>query len=665
VPAGSLIKRRGFSPAIWRNWLPRPKVDTWAWVQEHIRAPNGAPFDADSFPWCREVCEAFDNPRYREIDLQWASRLAKTFISQSITLCQMANNPMPAIFASSREKLAVRMVKRKLYPMLERCAALADQLKPAARRSMYSIDLREMHLLVSWSGSDSTLADAAAYFLHCNEVDKWSTDASSEADPVELAAERVKEFPDHKMIFESTPALAVGSRIEPKLLLSTNGRYYVPCPRCSHHQILKIHGDDEGPGGIFWEDMSPDPAVALRTARYVCESCAGDIHDEQRARMMRAGRWVPEGQTIDKAGRLHGTPRRDSEAWGGQLSSFYSLQLRWGRIASAYVKCLGRPRRMQNFINSWRGCTFAPQGSTSTPEQLGQRHKTDISQGIVPAWAAFLTAAVDCQEGFFVYQVLAWGPKERGHLVDYGICDSFDEVLTVLNAKYAKQGDTFQRDGVEWTENKPRDPNQQELGIPLTLVDSSAYTKDVYRFCKTHSRKGRLIIPCKGANTDMGGEAYQKKIIGVGKRGGRKVSRAGLVAQGLMRIHINVDYWEREIQKALDSPSLLGFCAEASIDMGLCEQLLNGAPMDRVNARNITEQVWIKKDEETPNDHRDTLRMARVAAELLTRGQWSGLQTRQPAAEAAQSSGSRRVGRDAQPAAARKFINRQLPRRRG
>ena len=97
-----------------------------------------------------------------------------------------------------------------------------------------------------------------------------------------------------------------------------------------------------------------------------------------------------------------------------------------------------------------------------------------------------------------------------------------------------------------------------------------------------------------------------------------------------MRIDINVDYWEGVIQKCFDDllpgdPGSLSFCREAKSDLELFTQLLNGVKAGRKNQRNFDDPIWVKKDEEVPNDFRNAFRMARVAAQLKLRGRWAGL----------------------------------------
>jgi len=662
------IASREISPHVWHHWRPRPQVKSWEWVCEHIREPKGGDrFQADDYPWLRGVCDAFDRPQVREIDLMWATRLGKTFIGQCLMLNTMANNPMPGLFASSVQKLALDNVRSKLYPMLEYCRPLCGQLKSKAKRSMFRLELRDCLWKVGWSGSDSSLADFGAWMLHCSEVDKWDDAKSDEADPVELAAERCKEFPDHKMIFEGTPKREGKSRIAAKLSASTNCRYYVPCPYCHHRQVLRFALNEEwrfdrSQGGILWDGLDRnqyDPDLAYTTSRYLCGGCQREIHDEQRKRMMGHGEWVAEGQSIDKQGRVQGVPRRGGEAWGSQLSSLYSMQLRWGNCGRVCARALARPHMRHNLMNSWLGLPYSPHRAQLEPEQLGERLRTEYALQLVPAWVRLLSASVDVQDTFFVVHVWGWGGRERGHQVDYQICDTWDDVLGVLDRRYEIEG------------------ARETMGIPITLVDSSAFTLDVYKFCKKNSLPYRLIIPCKGASGDMGGEAYKKTIVGVKK--GRKLSKAALRARGLLRIQINVDYWESELQDALDThlpggPASLSLSAEASHDMDLCMQLLNGTRSDRRNKREVDEYLWVKRWPDDPNDHRDCVRMARVAAELIVRGNWAGLRERrlalpptpQPATPAEQKAPDRKAGgfvRTPRRDRGAPFV-RRLPRRR-
>ncbi len=601
---------------IYALWRPRPRVNTWDWICQHVRDKDGRPFNPNLFPWARGPAEAFDLPYVREIDLQWATRIGKTFTFEAIALCSWANYPMPSMFCSSVETLAKATVADELYPMLEQCHPLRDQLLPPARRSNARIKLRECSCRIGWAGSISRIAGYGCWLLHANEVDKFPHDESPEGDRLGLLLERgTKQFPDYKALVEGSPSRVGVSRIAARLAHSDDRRFQVPCPWCHTHQQLHLGDNNPASGGLIWDrlpDGADDPQLAYDTARYVCIDCKREIHDEQRSPMMNAGEWVPKGQWLDKKGILHGTPSRPAAAaWGSQLSSLYALSIRWGDIAKKKVESWPRPATRQVFVNGWLGEVFDESTSTTEPEELAEKLEVDTARAVVPAWASFLTASVDRQEWGFEVGIYAWGPGERGHLVDHDVGDSWEDVLELLDRR-------FPQEGREW-----------HLGIPLTLVDEGHKKKETHRFCKKHSTLARRILTCKGASTDLGGEPYVKRVIGQeAKKAPKRLRRAALAARGLVRVFVAIDYWESLIQDYFDvrrppEPGSLSFFHGAGEDLEFCKQLLNGARSEQLNRRNETEYLWVKRWLDFPNDQRDVLRMARCAAEMFARGNWA------------------------------------------
>lgn len=601
------------SPGLFENWRPRPRVNSWEWINKHVRHWYGDAFNGDNVPWCKGVCEAFDDPAIREIDLQWATRLGKTFISHALLLCTSATRPMPIMFGSATETLARGMIREKVYEMLARCHPLKRELRPKSRRSTGHVDLKWCSWRVAWSGSETSLADFSAWLLHCNEIDKWDTSASREADPVELFAERCKEFPDYKAIFEGTPTEVGYSRIERRRLNGTDSRFWVPCPHCGRFQVLKMGDGNAASGGIIWDhgpDGHSDPDLAYNTARYRCAYCPGEIHDEQRATMMRGGVWAANGQHVDKQGRVKGRAKRNGEVWSSQLSSLYSLQLRWGQIASKWCKTFRRPSERQNFINSWLGETFTVAQSFTKPEELGARLAGEHMQGEVPKGVAFLTAGCDRQIDHWVYWVNGWGPEERGYQIDYGTVPDDAALAEVLQRRY-----------------KTKDLSR-EFPISLALLDSGDETEAVYSFCKQHSTPQLPILPCKGTALAIGGHSYKKSILGENRN--RTQRRAALSARGQLLILVPNDYWQPVLQRYFDEcvpgdPDSLTLCHEAKDDLDLAEQLLNEIRKPSIDSRGHRKMIWQMKDQDAANDFRDALKYCRCAAEVWLKGRWGAV----------------------------------------
>lgn len=647
-------------------FCPPPQVDSWEWICEHGRMPNGVPFDGDKIPWCKGVCAAFDDPETREIDLQWGTRLGKTTISIQLMGKAAAVHPRPGLFTTSTQKLSERTVSNKIYPVLDAIHETAKQLPSMRFRKMTEIPLTGSPIYVAWSGSDTMLADLSAFYGFGNEVDKWSmieraSGDAGEGDALAQFFERFKEFYNYKIILECSPSTKANSRIEKRRLLGNNCRYEVPCPRCGGHQALRL-GKEGEPGGIWWDrkpDGTSDPMIARNTARYVCLHCRYEIGNSERPKMMRRGVWVPEGCHVDKRGRVRGTPARGPRIWSSQLSSLYSLQLNWGDVAEKFIQDNKSTASLRTFQNCWLAETFEPFKTKSEPEQIGERLTVDLARGVIPKWATHLFAAVDRQETHWVYLIVACGPRQEEHVVAHGTLDTLAELESEVIRK------TFEHeDGGE-----PMCPC-------LTVIDCGFQTKTIYEFCSKFKKTTHKVLPIKGANTDLAGEPYTRKIIGIdeGKSARTKkiLIRKGF---GLIRIRVNPFYYEPIIADQLEylSPGEAGaltFHSECRNDLDFLRQLCNGAESEEPSKTDPDRHLWVKRWKSEANDYRDCKRYARCGMDYHFKRNWMNAENRQGPKQAAsqrtvvESKEEPVRGRDRHRARERFRFSRQSERRR-
>jgi phage terminase large subunit GpA-like protein len=610
------------------GFAPRPVVPSWEWVCSNGRTPEGQPFDGDTMPWAKGVCEAWDSSEVREIVLMWGTRLGKTMISMQLVAKAMATNPLPGLFGTANEKLATRTTRNKLYRVLAAIRETRRQLLPERLRSIREIRLTESTWPVIWSGSNTMLADWGACYGWANEVSKWDEKRSFEGiakagDTLAQFLERFKEYwHARKIIFECSPGLKGRCKIERKYLESNQCRYHVPCPHCKHYQVLKL-GKGDG-GGIVFDKLPDghfDPELAQRTARYICEKCRKSIRDEQRPKMMRCGKWAPRGCTVDRKGKVCGKPERNCEIWGAQLSSLYSLQLRWGDIARKFVEVRHNPALLQVFINDWLSETWEPYRVKSEPEDVAGRLTTEEPVAVMPKWSTWLFSAVDVQGEYFKWAKVAAGPGERDSIIDRGICDTWEELFAQCINSPTKHAD-----------------GAPDLLPCLTLIDSAHKTEEVYRKCREWSRSDRLVVPCKGANTDMGGEPYVKVTIGDGTKRGSKVQRRlALKFAGVVRIRVNSYYYEPIIDRHLHSrrpgeSDSLSLPEELADDIDFIRELCNGAQSDEPSKMDPDRLIWVKRWESEANDFRDIYKYARCAIDVKFRGNWRVADKRQPSA---------------------------------
>lgn len=616
---------------------PRPKVRMLDWCRRHVQNENGRPYDHNAYPHLGAPggpCDAFDDPTVREIVLQFASRLGKTFFGQSCHMFTAGCSPAPCMFVSASEKITGEIIART-YTLLENNSALSHELNRPDRRKQDCIELANCRVFVGWARSVTTLADKNVKVGHANEIDKWDrpktrtehnehgeleVSGSTEGDPLDLFLDRAKDFPNYKYILESTPSVADISRVERRRLKSSNCSFWVPCPRCKKYQVLKFprmripkaeNGD--------W-----DADLAFRTAFYPCEACNSPIQEHDRAWTMRFGVWVPEGCAIDHGKALEtaterrealakgtfsddfpvhyckqpyviGEPSRDGLVAGFQLSSLCALSLSWGKVARTWVESEGSQTSRWNFINQWLGETWRLEKRTEDWESIGRRLIIGSPRYEVPLWASILTCGIDRQLNHYKYEVVAWGPGSTCHVVDYGVHEELDWIhRNVVTRKYAHaDGDSLQ--------------------ITKTLIDSGYNPAEPYQYSHDCLSAGFMVLCCKGSSVPLGTPFRDSELSD------------STLMPGLPLIMVDPNWTQGQLERRLtklkpgDSGALSLFSDSVHNHKDFLKQLLNDEPESKKDARGNTLIVW-NRATSYPNDYRDCFRYADVAHLLWADG---------------------------------------------
>lgn len=591
----------------WAAFKPSPDIRSRDWFNANLfthEDTGGRPYDEGLFPHSTAPggpSDALDDPKVQTIWLQWGSRLGKSFFAQCAMLFMGDVKPCPMMHANADEDLAKSLIART-YGMMQNSRCMRKHLKPAHKRRADRIDFQRCKSYVAWARSSATLADKAIRFGHGGEIDKWEHQSTSgEADPLGLFTDRGKEFRFRKFILESTPAKKDTSRVERGRLASTNCQYYVPCPHCGRYQRLAI-------GQVRWEKLASgrnDKALAKRTGYYECEHCQKKIEDHHRAPMMQRGVWVPEGCTVDDAAAkaifepggtrppagwslatwIKGTPARDAADAGYQLSSLYALYFTWGDIAEAYVNCLGKPQLYRNFINQWLAETWEDQKRKATWEQIGERIIIrDLPRGIVPAWGSVITFAADRQAEKFPWSIEAWGPDERNATIAYGAAKTLGEL------------------SIEILKSWPHAAGGAPLKPAIVLVDRGYNPKGVHDFCAQLRRKGVKAFAVRGSNHVLDGDFVARPC-------GKNTSNPGDVYIELDTISSQLWLEQALYDVEPGGEGSIGLYT-GSVDEheDYLQQLINDAPVTKLDVHQNARESWDRKDTNHPNDYRDTKR---------------------------------------------------------
>jgi phage terminase large subunit GpA-like protein len=591
-----------FIDSVWADCLtPIKKVASSEWLVENFSLHTGEAFNQFQCPWVtapQGPCWAYDSIEFRTIWLQWAARMFKTNFGLCMLLMSMDEQPEECMFATPDETNC-KAVFSRLWKMIGHSVRLRDQAPIEARQNRTRIDLQRAVCHGAWPRGKSRLADKSIRVAHGNEIDKWVAESTStEGDPIDRFRKRGAEYPDRKFVLESTPSVRNRSAVEAGRLASTNHRYHVPCPHCQKFQTIEF-GDGSGPGMIHYDSgdtTETDIGLAVKSAHYVCLWCRGRIEDIHRPGMMNAGVWVPAGCKVDHERAmqardlppddmswLRGKPLNWGGDYGSQLSVFYALFHGWGDMVRDFLTKRKQPRRLQQWINEDKGETWEIKKTKSTPERIAERLRTGEARGVLPDWTRLVTVTVDQQAadgGYRVWTVLAHGDAQQAHVVDIGTSHQLADVWEgQIRAEY-EHGD-----------------GGNGMFPHAAAVDSGWDTKATYDFCNTHPG----LIPCKGSAGDLGGLPY--KLAGV---------ESGQY-QGQELLTVNTDFWETDLQARLDErlpgePGALSLFAGAEKDIEFLTHLCNATLTDKVDGRGNDKLLWVKKNENEPNDFRDAVR---------------------------------------------------------
>jgi phage terminase large subunit GpA-like protein len=457
-------------------WSPPPEETIDQWAERSIVLPRGVsaiagPLTLELTPYLREPLRAVIDPDTEEIVLCTSSQVGKTTFLVIAVLYYIANDPWNVFHIMPTEDEALEVKHERYIPIIKESPALAGLLDPKPRGQLAGDTIRLNGCTVTFRGSRSAsgLASKPAKIAIADEIDKWESWTGAEADPLDLLGERLKTFHDAKFLKVSTPTTKDG-RIYRDLEISTDERYFVPCPICGHYQVLVFGDGTAGAPGLKW----PSKLTAAEIDRgnlawYECEHCQGRIDEKHKRQMVMGGVWAPKEAKLNLAGKAD-KKITDKRRRGFHLWAAYSLWPRasWSKIAAKFLESKDAASSLMNFRNSWLADVWHV-----TLNELGAAHLRErvkpYHQGEVPAGPWTCTVGVDVQQtGSQVYQyyvIRAWGAEGESWLVRCGMVPDWQALYAVL------------------FDSVYRDVNGSRLPTEVVIIDSGFRTDEVYQFC--------------------------------------------------------------------------------------------------------------------------------------------------------------------------------------
>ena len=547
--------------------VERVTVSKWAEANRVLPDSNSipGPWRNSVTPYLVEIMDAFSDEMVEEIIFVKPTQVGGTSAMENMLASAIAQDPAPAMCVYPSDDLAERTVESKLDPMIKSCKILAAKYRINDSKKL-ALKFTDMVVYLTGANSPADLASTNIRYLFMDEVDKFPGASKKEADPVSLAKERTKTFFNRKIFMASTPTLKTGHIWKAKEAADVEKHYFVPCPHCGAFIELKFTQ-------IKWPSKEDVPQNADRAemATYVCQECGCVITDQDKGKMLAAGRWKPVRQK---------TQHPKSVAFW--MNTLYSPFTRFSDIAREFMRSKDDAELMHNFANSWLAEPFEDTKLKTNAEMVMER-QTETPEWTLPPWTKLVTGGIDVQENCLYWTIRAWGDYMTSQNISHGQALSMGEVERIMNTELTM-------------------PNGEKVMVNLALMDSGDQTEEVYEFCALNSD---WALPCKGTSTML--SHYRLSTV----------NKAGSRANGMTLVLVDGGKYKDQIAARMRKENGTGaWMVYQGCDLDYAEQV---TAEHKVTERSGGKEVqrWVLKTSHADNHYLDCEVYAAAAADVL------------------------------------------------
>ena len=206
-------------------------------VLDSTNAKEVGKFVLERTPYMIEIYVEITKGDTKQFTLMMAAQLAKSELIINIILRYAHLDPCPMLVVQPSDEMARAFSKERIQPAINNCDALKRIVKEPGKKDSGNTVTHKMFpggfIAFVSSNSPSKLAARPIRNIFLDEVDRYPKSAGDEGSPISLAKKRTSTFDDiTKHIITGTPTIKGNSEIETEYLNSSQGEWYVPCPKC-------------------------------------------------------------------------------------------------------------------------------------------------------------------------------------------------------------------------------------------------------------------------------------------------------------------------------------------------------------------------------------------------------------------------------------------------
>jgi len=454
---------------------PKLTVSEWADTYRQLSRESSAvsgQWSTSKAEYQRGMMDAVSDSRYETVVLMTCAQIGKTELVNNVIGYHIHQDPAPILVVHPTVEMANAWSKDRLSPAIRDTPVLTRLIADPKSRDSGNTVLHKSftggRVTASGANSPASLASRPCRLVLMDEVDRFPLSAGAEGDPVGLAKRRSATYYNRKIVLVSTPTETGSSRIAAAYEESDQRKYFVPCPHCGEHQVLKW-------SNVKWNDGDPS------SAHYVCDECGSVWTELDRSRAIRRGEWRATAEAKGKVAGFH-------------LNGIYSPWTRLEDAVQDFLTSKSDPMRLRTFVNTFLGETF----DSERGEQLDEMDLINRAEDWgdeIPEEVLLITAGVDTQDDRLEVELIGWARGEESYSLAYHTLYGDPSTAEL----WLRLDDVLKTPFIH--------PITGEMICRSACVDSGGhYTQQVYNYCRT--RVGRRIFAIKG----IGGEG--RPIVG-------------------------------------------------------------------------------------------------------------------------------------------------------
>ena len=575
LEARSPEERKGFLDWMETEYYLSPKV--------HGLATR---WSRDYGPFWLDIIAALDDTTTREVWVYAPAQAGKSTLMTGWLGYTVDCDPVPMGLVMPRDEDAAERVECNIIPMFEENRRLLSHVDGKAHKinigKMTMFDNMAFYLLFATSAA--AMANKAICRIGLDEVGKYPASVGKESDPVSLARDRLETFKGRSKLFGITTPVIKGDLTDQNWTQGDCCEWHIRCVHCRQYHKptwANVQLDKKSDGSL----------LAAKTygkggrARYVCPDCGAVYTEVDRWRSVCAGRWVSDD---DERGPIRSF-RITALMLHPAIQTIDYLAARWA--AAQQEKHRGNTRPLQGFINSRLAETWELKESEPDEARLNP-HITGSDQGVVPAGARIVTAAIDVQIDHVWFAAVAWGWQFEGWLID----------ARRIETGSTEKIENFEcvRPYVEKRWDMAADPDTV-MRARMIGVDAGYRTEQIYSVCRMWA--DLPVAPIMGwAENRISGRLY----------------RTVKVSDGLIRYDLNADRFKDSIYRQLfvaEAPGAGFLHLYGGIPAEFLRHFIGEHQILRTEGRREF-LTWVLRDSHWPNHLWDLLVYNRFLAEL-------------------------------------------------